>query len=179
MSFRAYISGKMSNRYVEDVKSERAKTVKELARYSIHGIDPAAAESQLWPVSKGAKISSTFKRRVMEAMVKNDLWLIRRSDLVIYITADVASEGSLLEVAYAKMIGLPVVIVAPERVKGNFMGWLGIYVPQDHTFSTIEEACSFINRRYKKEYERNHKYFELAIKKAAIQVNKGNKKNKK
>ena len=78
-----------------------------------------------------------------------------------------------------KMIGLPVVIVAPERVKGNFMGWLGIYVPQDHTFSTIEEACSFINRRYKKEYERNHKYFELAIKKAAIQVNKGNKKNKK
>lgn len=182
MSFRVYISGKMSNRYVEDVKSERAKTVRELARYQIHGIDPAAAESQLWPVSKGAKISSTFKRRVMDAMVKNDLWLIRRSDLVIYITASVASEGSLLEVAYAKMIGLPVVIVSPERVKKTFMGWLNIYIPEDHTFSTIEEACRFINKRYKREYEKNHRYFELAIRNAAKQVNNGirqQKRNKK
>jgi hypothetical protein len=179
MSFRVYISGKMSNRYVEDVKSERARTVKELARYQIHGVDPAAAESQLWPSSKKAKISSTFKRRVMEAMVQNDLWLIRRSDALIYITASIASEGSLLEVAYAKMIGLPIIIVSPERVKGQFMGWLSIYVPKDHTFSTIEEACRFINRRYKKQYERNHRYFERAIKNAAKQVNKSIKQSKK
>jgi hypothetical protein len=95
------------------------------------------------------------------------------------LTADVASEGSLLEVAYAKMIGLPIIIVAPERVKGNFMGWLSIYVEKDHIFSTIEDACKFISKRYKKEYEKNHKYFEAAIKNAAKQVNKGIKKNKK
>ena len=172
-------SGKMSNRLVRDVVSERKLATNELAKYGIHCVDPAAAESQLWGTDKKAKISATFKRRVMAAMVAHDLWLIRRSDAVLYLTADIASEGSLLEVAYAKMIGLPVIIVAPERVKGNFMGWVNIYVPQDHTFSNIEDACKFISKRYKKEYEKNHKYFEAAIKNAAKQVNKGIKKNKK
>lgn len=177
MSFRVYISGKMSGRLVSDVKFERAKTVRELARYSIHGVDPAAAEQALWPSNKGAKISSTFTRKIMDSMVQKDLWLIRRSDAVIYLTASVASEGSLLEVAYAKMIGLPIIIVSAERVMGKFMGWLSIYVPEDHTFSTIEEACRFINRRYKKGYEKNHKYFKMAIQKAASQIKKGHKKS--
>lgn len=179
MSFRVYTSGKMSNRLVRDVVAERRTATNELAKYGIHCVDPAAAESSLWGSDKKAKISATFKRRVMVAMVSHDLWLIRRSDAILYLTADIASEGSLLEIAYAKMIGLPIIIVAPERVKGNFMGWLSIYVPQDHTFSTIEDACRFINKRYKKEYERNHVYFERAIKNAAKQVNKNAKKNKK
>lgn len=178
MSFRIYLSGKMSNRYVEDVKSERERATNELARYGIRAVDPAASESQLWDSGKKAKISATFKRRVMEAMVKRDLYLIRRSDAVLYLTADIASEGSLLEICYAQKIGLPVVIVAPERVKGNFMGWVNIMVPQNHMFATIEDACRFINRRYKSEYERNHAYFERAVKNSAKQVNANAKKSK-
>lgn len=178
MSFRVYISGKMSNRLVSDVRSERSKTVRELARYQIHGVDPASAEGALWPSGRGAKISSTFTRKIMGSMVQKDLWLIRRSDAVIYLTASIASEGSLLEVAYAKMIGLPIIIISPERVRKQFMGWLNIYVPEDHTFSTIEEACRFINKRYKKDYEKNHRYFKMAIQKAASQIKKGHKKAK-
>jgi len=35
MSCRVYISGKMSNHYVEDVKSERKRATQELAKYMV------------------------------------------------------------------------------------------------------------------------------------------------
>lgn len=179
MSFRIYLSGKMSNRYVEDVKSERRRATEELGKYGIRAVDPAAAESQLWGTDKKAKIGATFQRRVMKSMVEHDLFLIRRSDALLYLTADIASEGSLLEMAYAQKIGIPVIIIAPERVLGNFMGWVNIMVPEDHILATIEDAAKFINRRYKKEYEKNAEYFEAAIKNAARQVNNENKKGSK
>jgi Domain of unknown function (DUF4406) len=163
-------SGKMSNRFVDDVKSERRRATEELAKFKIKAVDPAAAEDKLWPKGKKAKISSTFKRKIMEAMVLHDLWLIRRCDVMFVLTGDVVSEGTLLEWRYAQSIGIPVVMVAPERIKGNFMGWVNILIPQDHMFPDLRSAARFIHKKYAKEYAEHHEYFAAAIK------NRGKKK---
>lgn len=164
MSCRVYLSGKMSNRYVEDVKSERRRASQELAKYKMRAVDPAAAEEKLWPKRKNAKISTTFKRKIMDIMVWHDLWLIRRCDVMLVLTGDVVSEGTLLEWRYAQNIGIPVIMIAPERVKGNFMGWVNILVPQDHMFPDLKSAVRFIHKKYEKEYLQHHEYFAAAIK---------------
>ena len=164
-NLRVYMSGKMSNRYVEDVKAERKRAAEELKKYKLVAVDPAAAEAELWPHKKKAKISSKFTRQVMEAMVDRDLYLIRRSDVLLYLTGDVVSEGSILELRYAQIIGIPVVMVSPERYSERWMGWLNIVVPKDHTFPDIKSAIRFIYRKYQKIHEKNKRYFDLAIRK--------------
>lgn len=176
---RVYLAGKMSGRYAEDVKSERARATNALAKFGIHAVDPAAAESKLWGTHKYAKISTKFRRRVMAAMVWQDLWLIRRCDVLLVLTGDGASEGTNSEWTYAKNIGIPVVLVAPERVKGNLMGWTNILIPDDHTFPSVESAARFINRRYVKAYEKHREYFNAAIKNAVATVNNSVKRRKK
>ena len=156
---RTYLAGKMSNRYVVDVKSERADATKALAKYNIHSVDPAAAESKLWGTHKYAKISTKFRRKVMLAMVNQDLWLIRRCDCLIVLTGDGCSEGTQTEMLYAKSIGIPVVVVAPERYRGTLMGWNNITIPEDHIFPDVESAARFIHRRYGKAYEEPYRFW--------------------
>jgi hypothetical protein len=178
MSLRVYLSGKMSNRYVEDVKSERKRATTELARYGIRAVDPAASEELLWDRNKRAKISAKFTRRVMSSMVDHDLFLIRRSDAILVLTGDVVSEGTLLEWRYAQIIGIPVIMIAPQRLAGDFMGWVNILVPADHTFPDIKLAAKFIFKRYVKQHIKNKAYFDAAIKNATDAVNKGANKKK-
>ena len=167
-NLRVYLSGKMSARYVEDVKAERKRATEELNKYKLVAVDPAAAETALWPNKKKAKISTKFTRKVMEAMVENDLFLIRRCDVLLYLTGDVVSEGSILELRYAQTIGIPVVMVGPERFHERWMGWINIIVPKDHTFKDVRSAVKFIYRKYQKTHERNKKYFNLAIRKKEV-----------
>lgn len=168
MACRVYLSGKMSNRFVDDVKSERRRATEELAKYKMRAVDPAAAEEKLWSNKKNAKISSTFKRKIMDIMVWHDLWLIRRCDVMLVLTGDVVSEGTLLEWRYAQNIGIPVVMVAPERIKGNFMGWVNILIPQDHMFPDLKSAARFIHKKYAKEYAEHHEYFAAAVKNRGV-----------
>ncbi len=99
----------------------------------------------------------------MDIMVWRDLWLIRRCDVLLVLTGDVVSEGTLLEWRYAQNIGIPVVMIAPERLKGNFMGWVNILIPQDHVFPDLKSAVRFISRKYAREYKQNLEYFTAAI----------------
>jgi nucleoside 2-deoxyribosyltransferase len=163
---RVYLAGKMSNRYVEDVKSERKRATERLAKFNMRAVDPAAAEGQLWPKHRKAKISGRFKYTVMKAMVEHDLWLIRRCDVMLVLTGDITSEGTNAEFLYAKNIGIPVVMIAPERLKGNWMGWTNVLVGMDNMFPDLKSAVTFIHKKYKKEYEKNKAYFNAAIKHA-------------
>ena len=83
---------------------------------------------------------------------------------MLVLTGDVVSEGTLLEWRYAQNIGIPVIMIAPERMKGNFMGWVNILIPQDHTFPDLKSAARFIHKKYAKEYAKHHEYFAAAIK---------------
>lgn len=176
---RVYIAGKMSNRYVEDVKSERQRAKEELAKYNMLAVDPAAAEGQLWPRHKRAKISGRFSYNVMAAMVAHDKWLIRRCDCLLVLTGDIPSEGTNAEFLYAKSIGIPVVSISPLRVNGSWMGWTNVLLGEKNLFPDLKSAVQFIHKNYQKDYEKNKAYFEAAIKNAATVINKSIKKRKK
>lgn len=162
---RVYLAGKMSNRYVEDVKSERKRAKDALAKYGMVAVDPAAAEGKLWPRHKRAKISGKFEYKIMKALVNRDKGLIRRCDILLVLTGDVPSEGTNAEFLYAQTIGIPVVMIAPERVKGNWMGWTNILVGKENLFSDLDSAVKYIFKTYQKEYKENKAYFDAAIKK--------------
>jgi nucleoside 2-deoxyribosyltransferase len=149
------------------VKSERKRAKDELAKYGMLAVDPAAAERSLWPKHKKAKISGKFDYRVMKAMMEHDKWLIRRSDVLLVLTGDIPSEGTNAEFLYAQTIGIPVVMIAPERVKGNWMGWTNVLVGRQSLFPDLKSAVKFINKTYKKEYEENKAYFDASIKNAS------------
>lgn len=180
MAIRVYLSGSMANRYAAEVKAERTEATQILAKYKLHAIDPAAAEEHLWGKHKSAKISTKFKRKVMQTMVWQDLFLIRRSDILLVLTGDKCSDGTWNEISYARSIGIPVVFVSPDRLRKNnpIMGWTNILTPKDHFFPDIIKAAKFIHKRYAKAYEKHRAYFNSAIRSATTSVNK-RKKNKK
>lgn len=180
MAIRVYLSGSMANRFAAEVKAERAEATQILSKYGLHAVDPAASEGQLWGNHKTAKISAKFKRKVMEVMVWQDLFLIRRCDILLVLTGDKCSDGTWNEISYARSIGIPVVFVSPERLRKNnpIMGWTNILTPRDHFFADVRRAARFIHKRYAKTYEKHKAYFNSAIRAAATSVNRSTRRKK-
>lgn len=173
MALRAYICGTMAGRFSQEVTSERNEVSEALLRIGVIGVDPAKSESQLWQGTK-SKISTKYKLRIISAMVARDLFLIRRSDLLICITGDSCSDGSWKEISYAQMIGIPVILIAPKRYKGEISGWTNVLIPRENIVPSLKKAVNLIKRKYLKEYAENKRYFDAAIKKAKYSsINKG------
>lgn len=174
---RIYLSGSMGGRFAEEVKAERAEATQELAKCGLHAVDPAAAEAKLWGNRKTAKIQLNMKRKIMEAMVWQDLWLIRRCDVLLVLTGDTCSDGTWHEMAFARFAGIPVVLVSPRRHSEELMGWTTVLIPKNHIFADVKRAAQFIRRTYARDYEKHKEYFGAAVKNAAsAMVNKAKKK---
>ena len=176
MALRAYICGTMAGRFAQEVTAERDEVTEALLKIGVHGVDPAKSESQLWQ-GKKSKISTKYRLRVIAAMVARDLFLIRRSDLLLCTTGDFCSDGSWKEISYAQLIGIPVILIAPKRYSGEISGWTNVLIRRENIVPTLKAAINLIRRRYLKEHEANKRYFDAAIKKAKYSsVNKKKKK---
>jgi len=154
----------MANRPAEVVKAEREEGVKLLAKAGIHGVDPGASEQKLWKTGKMKKISAKFPKKIMEAFKTQDKWLIRRCDALIVMTGDTPSDGTWREMAYAEKIEIPVVMIAPRRLRGELVSWSNIEVP--YIVNDIKAAIRLIKRKFVRSYNQHHQYFEDAIKNA-------------
>lgn len=168
MGFRVYLGGCMAGRRSEEVQAERAKAIKELAKAKIFGVDPAAAEKKLLDLQKNKKLNIAYSEKIMKAFVIQDKWLIRHSDALLVLTGDRPSDGTWREMCYAEQIGIPVIMIAPQRKAKELVGWSNILVP--HIVKNLKEAVTLIKRRWVKEYEEHHQYFNIAIKNADEQV---------
>lgn len=155
-------SGCFAGRFASDVKAERAIATRLIRKNGLVEVDPAKAEQTIW--GRG-KISKRMTRNFMTTMVKNDKYLIRRSDVLLVLTGDIISDGTYKEVDYAQRIEIPVVMVAPKRCSEELMGWTNILVGKDHIFPTVKRAISFIKRKYVKEVEEHKKAFTQAVRK--------------
>ena len=162
--FKIYLAGSMAGRRTEEVQAERAKAIALFAKQQIFAVDPAASEQKLLDQKKSKKISLTYSEDLMEAFVWHDKWLIRHCDALIVLTGDNPSDGTWREMCYAEIIGLPVVLVAPRRVKKDLVGWSNICVPD--VVSSIEEAALLVKKKFAVDYEMHKKYFEVAVKDA-------------
>jgi predicted Rossmann-fold nucleotide-binding protein len=166
----------MASRFAEEVKAERAEASECLAKIGVIAVDPAAAERQLWGEHNKAKIQTNMKLKIMDAMVKRDQWLIRRSDLLLVLTGDTPSDGTWHELVYALQLPIPVVMIAPRRCqkKNPLVGWSNILIKD--IVPDLKAACRLIKRKYVKEEETQKAYFNAAIKNAKKSIKNGKKK---
>lgn len=176
---RAYLSGSMGGRFAQEVQAERKEASEMLAKVGIHAVDPAQAEGQLWGKHLKAKINTSFRYRIIESMVQQDLFLIRRSDIVLVLTGSTPSDGTWIEWVTAKAMGIPVVMISPERCKKKnpLMGWSNVIIEKGNIVPDLKSAVRLIKRKYMKEDEKRKAYFNAAIKKAKYDVS--HKKGKK
>jgi hypothetical protein len=170
------MSGSMAGRYAEEVRAERAEASAALAKIGVRAVDPAGAESQLWGKHVKSRISTKFRYKIIEAMVKQDLWLIRRCDMVLVLTGDTVSDGTWEEWVYANLVGIPVVMIAPKRYKGELCGWANVTMPKGNIVPNLKAACNLIKRKYLKEDAEFKSYFNAAIKNANKNIKKGKHK---
>ena len=162
--FRVYLSGSMGGRLAEQVKSERELAVRKFFVAGIFAVDPGASEQKLWKRGSKSKITLRFHPKVMKAFVAQDKWLIRRCDAMLVITGDTPSDGTWREMCYAEKIGIPVIMIAPRRRRGELVGWSNIEVP--NIVDDLDGAVRLIKRKWLREYEAHKKYFDAAIRNA-------------
>jgi len=173
---RVYLSGSMGSRFAEEVKAERAEASEALAKVGVHAVDPAAAEKQLWGEHNKSKIQTNMKMRIMEAMVRQDRWLIRRCDALLVLTGDSPSDGTWHETAYALQLGIPVIMISPRRCqkKNPLVGWSNVLIRD--IVPDLKAACRLLKRRYLKDEEEHKSYFNAAIKNAKRSIKNDKRK---
>lgn len=137
---KIYLAGSMAGRITKEVIAERKRASKLCRQFGMAPLDPGFTEAKDWT---GYRISDSMSKKKMENYVKKDLRLIRRSDGLIKLTGDKASDGTDYEKDYAKFIGLPVAIVAPERCRGKLMGFSNVLFP---CFFTMKQAFKYLKK---------------------------------
>lgn len=164
---RVYLSGSMANRFAQEVQAERAEATEELAKINVKAVDPAAAEKELWGKHLKAKIQNNMRLKIIDAMVQKDLWLIRRSDLLLVLTGSTPSDGTWWEMCYARFSHIPVIMISSERCKKKnpLTGWSNIMVERGNVVPDLKSAVRLIKRKYLKEDAERKAYFNAAIKK--------------
>ena len=135
---RVYLAGMMGGRLGKEVLAERAIAVNLCNGADLVPIDPAANEN----VRPDDIIDLKMDYVTMKNFVAKDEYAIRTCDALLILTGDTPSEGTGLEFGLALQLGIPVVMVAPKRVKGERMGFWN--VKASAMFSTVEEAIEFI-----------------------------------
>lgn len=173
---RVYLSGSMASRFAQEVQAERAEASIALSKIGVRAVDPAAAESQLWGKHVKAKISTKFRYKIIETMVKKDLWLIRRCDILLVLTGDTVSDGTWDEWNYAQSIGVPVIMIAPKRYRGELTGWANVTIQKGNIVPNLKAACNLIKRKYLKEDLQFKAYFNAAIKNADKRIKNSKRK---
>ena len=172
---RVYLSGSMAGRPAEQVRADRQLATRLMAKAGIHAVDPGASEKKLWKKGKKYKITFKFPVKIMKAFVDQDLWLIRHSDALLVMTGDNPSDGTWWELAYAKFIGLPVIMISPKRVNGEIVGWSNIMA--NDLVSDIKGAIKLIKRKYVTREKSRRTFFDSKIKNPKRPLN-SNKKRK-
>jgi nucleoside 2-deoxyribosyltransferase len=140
---KIYLAGSMAGRITKEVIAERKKASFICRKYGMAPLDPGYTEAKDWT---GYRISDSMTLHKMKKYVQKDLKLIRRADGLIKLTGDKASDGTDYEKDYAKFIGLPVAIVAPDRCKGRLMGFSNVLFP---CFPTMKLAFKWLKKELK------------------------------
>jgi hypothetical protein len=141
---RVYLSGKMSLRPGREVLAERRRAIELCLEHNLTPLDPGKNE-HIQDTDEIISISIDYP--TMKSYVAKDEYAVDHCDVLLVLTGDTTSDGTWLEMGQAIWkCHIPVVMVAPRRVKGEVVGFANIKC--DAMFSTIEEAVKFIADNY-------------------------------
>jgi len=141
---RVYLAGKMQGRSGLEVIEERARASNACRVYGVEYFDPAENEDV---PTDGSLIDLKTDFVTMKNYVAKDFAAVTTCDVLLVLTGDIPSDGTLWEMGWAHSRNIPVVLVAPKRCSGELMSFSSILA--DAMFPTVEEAVKFIDQNYR------------------------------
>ncbi len=138
---RLYLCGSVTGRSTKEMREERLSAAALLRQHGMVPVDPLAGE---YEDLKGRRNIQDDQSGLSFANITlKDKFAIEQSDMMLWLTADVASYGSCIEVGLAWALGKPIICV---DATGN--GKRNAFVAHISTFigKTLEEAVEFVDR---------------------------------
>ena len=139
-SLRLYLCGSVSGRSPKDVREGREAAAAIVRARGWLPIDPVAGE---YGALKGRRTWRDDQTGLTFANITlKDRYAIENSDMLLWLTADVASYGSCIEVGLAWALGKPIICVDAGGAGRNnpFVAHISTFIGK-----TLEEAVEFID----------------------------------
>lgn len=139
MSLRVYLCGSVAQRSTREVREEREHAAALIRQQGWMPVDPLAGEYRALKYQR--KIEDSDAGLTPASLVNKDRFAIDNVTCLLWLTADVPSYGSCIEVGYAWAKGLPIISVDPSK-----RGRRSAFVAHCSTFiaTSLEEAINFI-----------------------------------
>lgn len=138
---RLYLCGSVTGRSAKEMREERQAAAAVLRERGWVPVDPLAGEYE--DLKGRQNIQDDQSGLSFANICLKDKYAIEHSDMVLWLTADVASYGSCIEVGLAWALGKPIICVdAGGKGRRNaFVAHISTFVGE-----TLEEAVDFIDR---------------------------------
>jgi len=150
-SLQCYLAGSMEGRTYDSIKYEHYYVRSQLLTLGIDVVDPLMKEDHKPGKLVGLKNCGMPPKKVYN----QDLRAVENSDIVLWVTGDIASEGSVTEIAWAGCINRYragkrkyIVVVSPRRSSGKLNHFANMH-PNTVVVKDVDAAVTKIKRRYK------------------------------
>jgi nucleoside 2-deoxyribosyltransferase len=139
MTLRLYLCGSVAGRSAKEMREEREAAAADVRERGWTPVDPLAGEYDT--LKRRRNIQDDQSELTPANITLKDKYAIEQCDMILWITADIASYGSCIEVGFAWALGKPVVCVDPTK-----RGRRSAFVAHISTFigDTLEDALDFI-----------------------------------
>lgn len=140
MTLRLYLCGSVAGRSAKDMREEREAAAQAVRERGWVPVDPIAGEYDT--LKRRRNIQDDQSELSPANIALKDRYAIEQADMLLWLTADVASYGSCIEVGLAWALGKPVICVDSDK-----RGRRSAFVAHISTFigDTLEEALAFID----------------------------------
>jgi nucleoside 2-deoxyribosyltransferase len=139
---KVYLAGKMGGRMGAEVLVERDRAIDACTQSGLIPIDPAASEM----IDPARPVDLAMSLELMKEYVAKDEYAVRHCDVLIVLTGDTPSEGTGQEIALASFLNKPIIMVAPQRLRGHLVGFWNIKASK--IVETVEDAVDHITENY-------------------------------
>ena len=136
---RIYLCGSVAGRSAKDMREERENAAAALASRGWNAVDPIAGEYEA--LKRRRKIDDAASGLSAVSIARKDQYQIDHVDMVLWLTASVASYGSCIEVGYAWAKGVPIIAIDLEKRgrKSAFVEHCCTYIADD-----LDDALDFM-----------------------------------
>jgi len=136
---KLYLCGSVAGRSARETREERQAAASAIRARGWTPVDPIAGE---YEAHKGRRaVADSDAGLSLTCITLKDKWQIDHVDLVLWLTADVPTYGSCIEVGYAwaKGIGIIAVDAAKKGRRSAFVEHCSTFIADD-----LEQALQFV-----------------------------------
>ena len=138
---RLYLCGSVTGRSAKEMREERLSAAAVLRAHGMVPVDPLSGEYE--ELKRRRNIQDDQSGLSFANICLKDKYAIESSDMLLWLTADVASYGSCIEVGLAWALGKPIICVdaTGKGERNAFVSHISTFIGK-----TLEECVEFIDR---------------------------------